>query len=179
MRIIHTIDFGPMCLYRATSEPRPSALWHVLLLCCSFHGQSARYSAAWCRTLPYYAQKNLVPMVGFEPTRLRPQILSLLCLPFHHTGVVRDRCPVRISYEYFAARSSPIISRSSQVTTATPSVSVGVIFSLNLTYLLYIRFWDLSIVFWNYFLISSTVVFISQPYDNIIHQFFDFVNNWF
>ena len=30
----------------------------------------------------------LVLVVGFEPTRSRQQILSLSCLPFHHTSVL-------------------------------------------------------------------------------------------
>ena len=83
---------------------RPSPCCN-LLSCSSFRGQGCTRLAAWCRTLPDYTQENLVPMVGFEPTRFRPQILSLLCLPFHHTGVIWERCPERKVCEYLAARS--------------------------------------------------------------------------
>ena len=29
----------------------------------------------------------LVPVIGLEPTRITPQLLKLICLPFHHTGI--------------------------------------------------------------------------------------------
>jgi len=32
------------------------------------------------------ASKNLVPEAGLEPARHKREILSLLCLPFHHPG---------------------------------------------------------------------------------------------
>ena len=39
--------------------------------------------------LLYSAIFNLVPVTGLEPVQYRyREILSLLCLPFHHTGSI-------------------------------------------------------------------------------------------
>lgn len=35
-----------------------------------------------------YQPNPLVLVMGLEPTRTKPEILSLICLPFHHTSIL-------------------------------------------------------------------------------------------
>ena len=61
----------------------------------------------------------MVPAPGLEPGRLKPQILSLLCLPFPSYGPLattvgfepttyglEDRCSVQLSYEQISLHES-------------------------------------------------------------------------
>ena len=44
----------------------------------------------------YLAETLLVRASGLEPERTRREILSLLCLPFHHARIIQTTNVVRI-----------------------------------------------------------------------------------